>query len=235
MKILALDHATGHCSVALRLGNGVVSGRELPAARDHGVALLGMAEALLAEAGLALAALDAIAFGRGPGAFTGLRLAAGVAQGLAFSTGLPVIPVSDLRALAQRLLVGPVPAVRVLACQDARMGEVYWAGFGASAGHARADTPEAVQRPEALLPRALQWLGEGAAGGAGSGFGVHAGLAALGARLRPLDPDLRPRAHEIALLAAHDGRAAAVAPEHAVPVYLRDDVAAVPAPRPPAE
>jgi len=232
MKILAFDHATERCSVALCL-DGAVAGREALAARDHGVALLAMAQALLDEAGIALAALDAIALGRGPGAFTGLRLAASVAQGLAFAADLPVIPVSDLRALAQRALSGVARPARVLACQDARMGEVYWAGFGAIAGHAQAETPEAVERPETMLPRALQWLGPGAAGGAGSGFGAYPELAGLGVRLHPLGADLRPRAHEVALLAAHDGRAAAVAPEHAVPVYLRNDVAAVPS-QPPA-
>jgi tRNA threonylcarbamoyladenosine biosynthesis protein TsaB len=227
MKILALDHASEHCSVALCL-DGDVAGREARATRDHGAALLAMAQELLDEAGIVLAGLDAIALGRGPGAFTGLRLAASVAQGLAFSADLGVIPVSDLRALAQRGLSGATAPARVLACQDARMGEVYWAGFGAIAGRARAETPEAVERPETMAPRALQWIGSGAAGGAGSGFSAFPELAALAARLHPLDSGLRPRAHEVALLAAHDGYAAVVAPEHAVPVYLRNDVAAVP-------
>ena len=111
------------------------------------------------------------------------------------------------------------------------MGEVYWAAYSRIAGHARADTDEAVARPGAMRGRpALAWLGaRRPAGGAGSGFTVHPELAALGARLAPLDPALRPRAREIALLAAHDGLAAAVAPELALPVYLRNDVAAVPA------
>ncbi len=228
MKILALDAATEHCSAAL-WQHGELAGIEQRAVRDHGGQLLAMVERLLAEAALALPALDAIAFGRGPGAFTGVRLAASVTQGLAFAAGLPVIPVSDLRALAQQLMDAPAAPRRVLACQDARMGEVYWAGFGRADGCAQAETDEAVAPPMTMLAAVRQWLGEAGAGGAGSGFEAYPELAALGVRLAPLSPALRPRAREIALLAAHDGAAAAVAPELAVPVYLRDDVAAVPA------
>jgi tRNA threonylcarbamoyladenosine biosynthesis protein TsaB len=227
MKILALDAATDRCSAAL-WQHGDLVGVEQRAVRDHGGQLLAMVEMLLAEAALALSALDAIAFGRGPGAFTGLRLAASVTQGLAFAAGLPVIPVSDLRALAQQLMEGPAAPRRVLACQDARMGEVYWAGFGRAGDCAQAETGEAVAPPAAMLSVARLWLGEAGAGGAGSGFEAYPELAALGARLAPLSPALRPRAREIARLAAHDGAAAAVAPELAVPVYLRNDVAAVP-------
>ena len=228
MKILALDHATECCSAAL-WRDGEVAGREAPVARDHGGALLAMVDSILADAGLLLRELDAIAFGRGPGAFTGLRLAASVTQGLAFAAGLPVIPVSDLRALAQQLMGTPAAPTRVLACQDARMGEVYWAPFACIAGHARAEMAEAVAAPGLMLPAAREWLDDAPAGGAGSGFAVHPELAELGARLAPLAAMLRPRAHEVALLAAHDGLAAALAPELALPVYLRNDVAAVPA------
>ena len=223
MKILALDLATENCSVAL-WRHGELIGHEAPAVRGHGGQLLSMVDALLAEAGMSLTALDAIAFGRGPGAFTGLRLAASVTQGLAFSTGVPVIPVSDLRALAQRPMAAPVAAARVLVCHDARMGEVYWAGFSNVGGHARADTVEAVTRPEDVIAPALAWLGTIAAGGAGSGFAVYPALADFSARLAPVAAELRPRAQEIAMLAAHDGVAAAVAPDWAVPVYLRNDV-----------
>jgi tRNA threonylcarbamoyladenosine biosynthesis protein TsaB len=228
LKILALDHATECCSAAL-WRDDELAGRECPAARDHGGALLGMIDALLSEAGLALRELDAIAFGRGPGAFTGLRLAASVTQGLAYAAGLPVIPVSDLRALAQQLMSTPDAPTRVLACADARMGEVYWAAFSCVAGHARADLEEAVVRPAKMMDAAQRWLGGEGAGGAGSGFEAHGELAALGARLAPLAPAMRPRAHEVAVLAAHDGLAAAVAPELALPVYLRNDVAVPPA------
>jgi len=227
VKIMALDLAADNCSVAL-WRHGELIGREAPALRGHGAQLLSMVDAVLGDAGMGLQALDAIAFGRGPGAFTGLRLAASVTQGLAFATGLPVIPVSDLRALAQRLLAAPVAAGRVLVCHDARMGEVYWAGFSSVDGHARADTLEAVARPEAVITAARTWLGSTVAAGAGSGFGVYPALAAFGAQLAPLAAELRPRAHEIALLAAFDGAAAAVGAEQAVPVYLRNDVTSAP-------
>lgn len=227
MKILALDLASDNCSVALSQ-HGHLIGREAPAVRGHGAQLLSMVDAVLGEAGIGLPALDAIAFGRGPGAFTGLRLAASVTQGLAFAAGLPVIPVSDLRACAQRLMGASIAAERVLVCHDARMGEVYWAGFSNVDGHARADTLEAVARPEAVIAPASSWLGTAAAAGAGSGFDAYPALADFGARLAPLAAELRPRAHEIALLAAFDGAAAAVAAELAVPVYLRNDVASAP-------
>jgi tRNA threonylcarbamoyladenosine biosynthesis protein TsaB len=227
MKILALDLAADNCSVAL-WQYGELIGREAPAVRGHGAQLLAMVDEVLGAAGLGLPALDAIAFGRGPGAFTGLRLAASVTQGLAFAAGLPVIPVSDLRALAQQLMSAPFAAGRVLVCHDARMGEVYWAGFSKADGHARADTPEAVARPEAVIAPARSWLGSAAAAGAGSGFGVYPELAQFGAQLAPLAAQLRARAQEIAVLAAYDGVAAAVAPELAVPVYLRNDVTSTP-------
>ena len=227
MKILALDLAADNCSVAL-WQHGSLIGREAPAVRGHGGQLLSMVDALLGEAGMGLPALDAIAFGRGPGAFTGLRLAASVTQGLAFAAGLPVIPVSDLRAMAQQLMAAPVAAARVLVCHDARMGEVYWAGFSSVDGHARADTAEAVARPEAVIAPARNWLGTNAAAGAGSGFAVYPALAEFSTQLAPVVAALRPRALEIALLAVYDGAASMVAAELAVPVYLRDNVAAAP-------
>ena len=128
MKILALDTATEACSVALGVGDRVLE-RYVELERGHAEQLLPMVDELLAEGGVALGALDAIAFGRGPGGFTGVRLAASVAQGLAFGAGIGVVPVSDLAAVAQRA-VGLVAGVRrVLAVNDARMREVYWAEF----------------------------------------------------------------------------------------------------------
>lgn len=235
MKLLALDSATELCSVALWV-EGELRTREAIAPRAHGALILPMVEELLAEAGLTLAGLDAIAFGRGPGAFTGLRLAVSVAQGLGFSAGRPLIPVSDLRAVAAQALAQPgggsPPATRVLVCQDARMEEVYWGCFedGASGPHLIGS--EQVSPPAAVaLPSVWQGAtgGSGSSGGscaAGSGFEAYPALRErLVTALCPLLPGLRPRAQEIARLAAADGLASAVAPEEALPVYLRDRVA----------
>jgi tRNA threonylcarbamoyladenosine biosynthesis protein TsaB len=230
LKLLALDTATEWCSVALSLESAMLE-RESRALRGHGDQLLAMVDELLAQSGTALTSLDAIAFGRGPGAFTGLRLAASVAQGLAYSAGLPVIPVSDLRALAQQSLAGAADGALALACHDARMGEVYWAGFTAVDGHATAATDEAVDRPEAMLAAAQAWLGNARAAGAGSGFAVYPALAPLVARLDPLLAAARPRAREIGALAAHDGLRVAVPPEQAWPVYVRNNVAVASAER----
>jgi tRNA threonylcarbamoyladenosine biosynthesis protein TsaB len=230
LKLLALDTATEWCSVALSL-EGAMLERESRAVRGHGDQLLAMVDELLAQAGMALTGLDAIAFGRGPGAFTGLRLAASVTQGLAYSAGLPVIPVSDLRALAQQSLAGAADGALALACHDARMGEVYWAGFTAAGGHASAATDEAVDRPEAMLAAAQGWLGSGRAAGAGSGFAVYPALAPLVARLDPLLAAAWPRAHEIAQLAVHDGMQLALPAERAWPVYVRNKVAVASAER----
>jgi tRNA threonylcarbamoyladenosine biosynthesis protein TsaB len=226
MRLLALDTATDRCSVAL-WRDGEITSREAHAERGHGGQVLAMIDAVLAEGGLALGGLDALAFGRGPGAFTGLRLAASVTQGLAFSVGLPVIPISDLRALAQQMLAAH-PEARVLVCHDARMGEVYWAGFCNVAGTARADTPECVAAPADMIMAATAWLDGGVVSGAGSGFSAYAELSALAPRLARVRAELYPRASEIAMLAAADGLQLAVAPEQALPVYVRDNVAVVP-------
>ena len=131
MKILALDTATEACSAALLI-DGEIRERFEIAPRAHARLLLPMLEDLLAEAGLKPAQLDAIAFGRGPGSFTGLRIAASVAQGIAFAADLPVLPVSTLAALAWPALRA-ARADQVFAAIDARMGEIYCAGFGLAA------------------------------------------------------------------------------------------------------
>jgi tRNA threonylcarbamoyladenosine biosynthesis protein TsaB len=228
MKLLALDTATDCCSVAL-WHDGELHSRERVAERGHGAHILSMIEEVLAVAGWSLPVLDAIAFGRGPGAFTGLRLAASLTQGLAFAAGLPVIPVSDLRALAQQALASPQRPIRSLACLDARMGELYWAGFDHVDGYARPATFEAVAGPAAVVAAARQWLAGRSAAGAGSGFLAHPALASdLSPQLQPVLAGLTPHAREIARLAAHDGLALAVPADQALPVYLRDNVAIVP-------
>src|SRR5690606_41346453 len=125
--LLALDTATEACSVAL-LHEGRVLSRYEVAPRLHAQRLLPMVQEVLDEAGIAIAALDAIAFGRGPGAFTGVRIAIGVVQGLAFALDRPVLPVSNLAVLAQRAH-RESGASQVAAAIDARMDEIYWGCF----------------------------------------------------------------------------------------------------------
>jgi tRNA threonylcarbamoyladenosine biosynthesis protein TsaB len=224
MKILALDTATEACSVALLAGDTLVARYEEPK-RGHAELILPMVDAVLAEAGVELRALDCLAVGRGPGAFTGVRIAVSVAQGLAFGIERPVVPVSDLAALAQRA-VHTHGARHVLACLDARLGEVYWAAFEiGSDGLVVALTEERVGLPGSVgVPGDKDWFG------VGTGWAAHADLAAQlsqkGVALSGIDGALLPRAHEIALLAAPEFKAGrAVPPEQAMPVYVRDSVA----------
>ncbi len=224
-RILALDTATEACSAAVLSPEGTAS-RYLELDRGHSQHILGMVDAVLGEAGLTLADLDAVAFGRGPGAFTGARLAASVAQGLAFGASLRVVPISDLRALAQRALDSALDAQSVLVCADARMQEVYWACYrrdprGLAEPHEageRVGAPETVNVPEGLM---------GPIHGVGRGFLAYPRLAAtLQNQLAAVQGDLLPRADEIARLAAVELAAGRSVPaEEAVPVYLRNDVA----------
>lgn len=228
MRLLAIDTASARCSAALCC-DGETRLRAVPTQRDHARLLLPMIESLLAEAGIGFAALDAIAFGRGPGSFTGLRVAASVAQGLALGAGLPVVPVSDLRALAlqgRRIAVerGIFPAdaaLAVAACLDARMGEVYAAAFAVPARGLPADAPECVCPPQSFRPKPPCQIA------IGPGFGAHAAaLAPLRAAAGLILPEAEPCAADVAVLgvadfAAHGG----VAADAALPVYLRDNVA----------
>lgn len=240
MKILAVDTATEACSAAVLCALPqepvrLVSRYEEPG-REHAERILAMVDAVLAEAQVPLSGLDAIAFGRGPGGFTGVRLAASVAQGLSCGAELPVVPVSDLRAVAQRALDVAADAQAILVCADARMREVYWACFRRGAqglaeiypGQAeRVSAPEAVELPGALEPSRSA---DGPVHGAGRGFAAYPQLEArLGGRLAAIRGDLLPRADEIARLAAVDLAAGlAVAPHEAIPIYLRDNVARPP-------
>ncbi len=219
MKLLALDTATEACSAALLL-QGASSERYEVIGRGHADRLLPMADELLRTAGLAVNQLDAIAFGRGPGGFTGLRIAAAVAQGLAAGAGLPVLPVSDLAALA---LAGARASgsSRVLACMDARMGQVYWAAYEVTGDQAVAKSPESLSAPGSLaLPPGGPWFG------AGHGFAAWPELASrLGTTLVGVDATLLPRAADIGRLAARDLKSGLALPAaRALPLYLRDEV-----------
>ncbi len=217
MKLLAFDTATGLCTVALSLDGRVLERSEHHS--RHSEHLLPMIDALLAESGLKLSQLDAIAFGRGPGSFTGLRIGAGVAQGLAFAAGLPVVPVSSLAALAQG-----ADADRVLAAFDARMQQLYW-GVYRRAAHGRVEPlqAETVAHPAAVsLPDGAGWVG------AGSGWDAYAEPLALrlGSAVERWIPVALPQARHLAVLAAAAFAAGQAVPaEQALPVYVRDDVA----------
>ena len=217
MKILALDTSTEHCSVALWRDDDVDARHEHVGQR-HSQRLLPMIDDLLDRHGLDVKGLDGIAFGQGPGSFTGLRIACGVTQGLAFGAGLPVVGIATLLALAEA-----AQAARVVCCMDARMGEIYHAAYSrAGAGWAPAS------EPSVCAPQSAPALPEGDWTGCGSGFAAHGNVLRqlYGGRLSAIMPDVFPHAREIARLAAREFEAGrAVAAEQAVPLYVRDKVA----------
>jgi len=217
LKILALDTSTEACSVAVWADGNMVERFET--GNQHSDLILPMVQAVLAEVGLALTQLDAVAFGRGPGSFTGLRIGAGVAQGLAFGANLPVVPISSLAALAQG-----VDAPRVLAAFDARMGQIYFGAYARNdQGLVELVGVEQVIAPAGIpLPEGTDWVG------AGSGWDQYHALllAHLGGHVARWQPQVYPRARFVAQLAAAEYRAGrTVVAEQALPVYLRDEVA----------
>ena len=225
VSLLAIDTSSEACSVALQVG-GAVSFRFTDQPRKHAEQVLPMVDALLAEAEISLKALNGIAFGRGPGSFTGLRIAAGTVQGLAFGADLPVVPVSSLMGLAQT-------AWRVHGWQqvhaafDARMGEVYWGSYQRLAdGNWQLQGQEAVTPPSQVLQAAGIEPAEGWQG-AGSGWCHAAVLEAQAGPLLACDAGLLPHAQDLLPLAQLAFlRGEAITAEQVVPVYLRNEVAA---------
>jgi tRNA threonylcarbamoyladenosine biosynthesis protein TsaB len=220
MRVLAVDTATEACSVALLSGDEVIC-RFAEGGRAHAQQVLGMVEAVLAEAEVSLSMLDGIAASIGPGAFTGVRISVAVAQGLAFGAGLRVAPVTTLEALAYQVMRGG--RAHALACLDARMGEVYWGCFTADPGRglvasstARVGPPDTVVLP---VP--------GVYSGIGRGFAAYPALAALpGLELDPRDSLALPDAREFATLGAlRLSLGEGVDPADLAPLYLRDKVA----------
>jgi tRNA threonylcarbamoyladenosine biosynthesis protein TsaB len=227
MRILALDTATEACSVALlrssgaALAQGEILGRYEELGKSHAQQILGMVEAVLAEAQTPLSTLDAIAASIGPGSFTGVRISVAVAQGLAFGANLPIVPVTTLEALA-------LPALQdgeacALACLDARMNEVYWGCFAADSSRgvaaisaAAVGPPTSVLLPAGRVCRAI-----------GRGFAAYPVLAGLpGLELDPKYSRALPDARDFARLGAlrfalGEGRD----PAEVRPLYLRDKVA----------
>lgn len=214
MKILAIETSCEHASVALSL-NGDVRESLLEGHANHSEHLLANITALLIEADVPLGALDGIAFGAGPGAFTGLRLACGVAQGLAMGAGLGVAAISSLAALALQMR----GAGRVLAITDARMGEVYSAAYRVSHDSAIEQSAPICSPPtQVCLPDEGDWAL------IGSGLAVHPdGLSSIRReRVSGWHPDRHPQAAQVALLAQ---TAVFSLPEQVGPIYVRNKVA----------
>lgn len=222
MKMLAIETSTEACSVALWI-DGDVRERFEVAPRRHTELVLPWADELLAAAGIAKSGLDAIAVGRGPGAFTGVRLAVALVQGMALALDVPVLPVSTLAALALRAetTVGEMP---MLAAIDARMDELYLGLFMPDADQLLVAVGEEwMARPaDTILPGDFQVTG------VGSGFAAGAGAlaGALGARLQHFEANALPHAADIARLAALAfARGEAIAADDLEPAYLRNKVA----------
>jgi tRNA threonylcarbamoyladenosine biosynthesis protein TsaB len=220
VRVLALDTATEACSVALLTDEGSF-GRFKEVGRGHAEEILGMVDATVAEAGVTLSMLDGIAASVGPGAFTGIRISVSVAQGLAFGAGLPVIPVTTLEALALQAVRGG--ADQVMACLDARMGEVYWSCFSADAKRG-----VAARGPLAVgVAASVSAPFTGAFHGIGRGFAAYPGLESLpGLLLTPEGRNALPDALDMARLGslrliAGEG----IDPAYLIPMYVRDKVA----------
>jgi tRNA threonylcarbamoyladenosine biosynthesis protein TsaB len=220
MRLLAIDTATERCSVALTLDDRIIE-RSTDTPRGHADLILPMVESVLRDGQVRLADIDGLAYGRGPGAFTGVRISVAVAQGLAFGAGLLTVGISDLAAVAMQ---AARPGERVLVCMDARMNEVYWGVFECEAGTGRivALGTERVDPPGAIGEQAVQVY-------AGTGFAAYPDL--VGNQQTRVEPQMLPRAREIARLAEPEFAAGrGVAAAEARPVYLRDQVATVKTP-----
>ena len=217
--ILAIETSSELASCALLNGDTVIS-RESSGVRTHSQSVLPMVQELLAEAGVALADCDALAFGAGPGSFTGVRTACGVAQGLAFGAGLPVLPLVtlDAMALACRERSG---AGDILAVLDARMGEVYWAQYRWADGALQVVSAPALCAPEAVAPLPAAGLAA-----CGNGFAAYPAAFAQSDFAAGALADVMPHARELARLAATafaEGKA--LPASMAQPLYLRNKVA----------
>jgi tRNA threonylcarbamoyladenosine biosynthesis protein TsaB len=225
MKILAIDTSADACSAALLIGDEIEQCLERQP-RRHGELVLAMMERLLAAAGIGLAQLDALAFGRGPGSFTGVRIAASVVQGVAFAADLPVVPVSTLTAMAQGHFRS-FGMSRIIPALDARMGELYWGPCRLGEGDImRSAGAEEVASAE------MVWLPEGDGwSGIGSGWAAYGDLlrARMRSRLLSVITDTICESHDVAVLAVTElAEGRYVSAEQALPVYLRNRVTASP-------
>ena len=210
MKFAAFETSTEWCSVALWL-DGEITGIDEMAGNRHSERVLPMLEELFRMKNIDASRLDAVAFGAGPGSFTGLRIACGVAQGIAFARGIPALGISTLEALAEES-----GAPRAVACLDARMHEVYYSALERNGGRWRELIPALCAAPADLpKPPGEGWIG------CGNGFAAYGSLG-----LARVNPDIHPSAIAVARLAAPrlaagEGVDAALA----APVYVREKVA----------
>lgn len=225
LKLLAVDTSTEACSAALSI-DGEISQQYQVAPREHTHLILNMIERLLNDAGLSSRDIDVIAFARGPGSFMGVRVAAGVVQGIAFAHSIPVVPVSSLATIAS-VAMQETGKTQVLAAIDARMGEVYWGAYVQDqAGQIVLQGEECVVAPaQAPIPAQGEWVA------AGTGWGSYAEILkpALGERCIASLDECFPSAEAVARLAVpvyENGGAVTAA--QAIPVYLRDNVASKP-------
>lgn len=221
MKVLAVDTATEACSAALYIDGDIKEEFQL-APQQHTQLILKMVESLLQQADIKMTDLDALAFGRGPGSFTGVRIATGVVQGLAFAADLPVVPVSTLASMAQ-FTYQQHQHNKVLSGIDARMGGMYWGSYQlGDNGLMELVDKEQVSAPESVkLADKNQWVG------AGTAWASYAEpLAEILPAITQYYPDCLPHSSTIAELAAFaHSQGLSVTAEQAQPVYLRNDVA----------
>ncbi|OBT08561.1 tRNA N6-adenosine(37)-N6-threonylcarbamoyltransferase complex dimerization subunit TsaB [Vibrio sp. UCD-FRSSP16_10] len=222
-KILALDTSTEFCSAAIIIDGEILFKGEV-APREHTSKILPMVDQLLVDAGVKLTDLDALAFGRGPGSFTGVRIGIGIAQGLAFGADLPMLGVSTLQAMAQGAY-RQNGSKHVAAAIDARMSEVYWGRFSRlESGLWHTEDQECVIAPQELLAQNIesdeQWAQ------VGTGWEAYADeLNQLGLQ-RTQSGVLYPESQDIVVIAQHElEQGNQISAEQASPVYLRDKVA----------
>jgi len=219
-NLLAIETSGAVGSLALRCGSAVHE-RSIASPRDQAQLLLPLIEELLRAGDVTVASLDAIVFGRGPGSFTGLRIAAAIAQGLALAAQKPVVGISSLAAVAQNAL-DSAGVARSLVCIDARMGEVYFGSFETEHGLVRAVGPERVATPdEVTAPPWERWTA------LGGGFTAYPdALAGVARQAEAVVADIAARARDLLRLADRAlAEGGAVAASAALPSYVRDDSA----------
>ena len=230
MKILAIETSTDACSVALTT-HGETAVEHSVAPQQHAKLLLPMIDRLMAKAELTPSALDAVAYGTGPGSFTGVRIAAAATQGIAFAANVPTVGVSSLHALAQSVwrLSG---ATHVVAAIDARMAEVYWGAYAINDMNVMTNVlQDQICQPEQLPLNALEGLSDKHDSWVCAGTGADAYQQSLKSRLLTdgviaFSPNQTPHALDILSIAkplVESGTVATAA--DAIPVYIRNKVA----------